>query len=188
MTKSTGERISKACIRCRRRKTRCILQTEGNAQAPPCASCLSGGHDCVLAGSRRGGDFSHRRPVRRAQPDLHVPETSSERSAQNAASACRHENPSTEAGPERSSLDPAGSGEGCGCMQNPFQALQMLVRGASDVSPNSHLATSPGRNDAASNGEPSPLIRTGHVAGPSAYMPIATGFLNLRMLGHLLQQ
>ncbi|RMY61168.1 hypothetical protein D0865_01145 [Hortaea werneckii] len=187
MTRSTGERISKACVRCRRRKTRCILQTEGNAQAPPCASCRSGGHDCVLAGSRRGGDFSHRRAVRRMQSTLHEPETSSEGSAQNAAPTCRHENPSTEAVPERSSLDPASSGEGCGCMQNPFQALQMLVRGASDVSPNSHLTTSPGRNDASTNGEPSPLSRNGNAVGPAAYMPIATGFLNLRMLGHLLQ-
>ncbi|OTA24475.1 hypothetical protein BTJ68_12537 [Hortaea werneckii EXF-2000] len=187
MTKSTGERISKACIRCRRRKTRCILQTEGNAQAPPCASCQSGGHDCVLAGSRRGGDFLHRRAVRRAQSAWREPETSSEGSTPNAAPACPHENPSTEAVPERSSLDPAGSGEGCGCMQNPFQALQMLVRGASDVSPNSHATTSPGRNEVTSHGEPSPLNRPGHVAGPATYMPIATGFLNLRMLGHLLQ-
>ncbi|RMY87311.1 hypothetical protein D0861_05441 [Hortaea werneckii] len=187
MTKSTGERISKACIRCRRRKTRCILQTEGNAQAPPCASCQSGGHECVLAGSRRGGDFSHRRAVRRAQSAWREPETSSEGSIQNAAPACPHEYPSTEAVPERSSLDPAGSGEGCSCMQNPFQALQMLVRGASDVSPNSHPTTSPGHNDASTNGEPSPLLQTGHVAGPTTYMPVATGFLNLRMLGHLLQ-
>ncbi|KAI6840181.1 hypothetical protein KC340_g13492 [Hortaea werneckii] len=63
----------------------------------------------------------------------------------------------------------------------------MLVRGASDVSPNSHLTTSPGRNDASTNVEPSPLSRDGTAVGPAAYTPIATGFLNLRMLGHLLQ-
>ncbi|KAL2841823.1 hypothetical protein BJX68DRAFT_257999 [Aspergillus pseudodeflectus] len=58
MTTGTGLRLYRACIRCRERKTKCDLQSTGQSGKPPCLKCHVGGYDCVLAGSRRGGDFT----------------------------------------------------------------------------------------------------------------------------------
>ncbi|KAH6652535.1 hypothetical protein BKA67DRAFT_637033 [Truncatella angustata] len=61
MTKSSGKRLYRACQRCRSRKTRCELQGSGGPNTPPCVSCLRSGVECILAGSRRGGNFRTRR-------------------------------------------------------------------------------------------------------------------------------
>ncbi|KAH8893977.1 hypothetical protein GQ53DRAFT_805380 [Thozetella sp. PMI_491] len=59
MTKGTGIRQYRACIRCRARKSRCDF---GETGKPPCAKCVREGiDDCILAGSRRGGNYSHLR-------------------------------------------------------------------------------------------------------------------------------
>ncbi|KAM0342941.1 hypothetical protein ACHAPU_009059 [Fusarium lateritium] len=41
------------------------LGSGGDAGKPPCVKCLREGAECVLAGSRRGGDYSHYRRPRR---------------------------------------------------------------------------------------------------------------------------
>ena len=54
MTTSTGKRSFRACLRCRRRKTRCGLDDSSGRKEPPCRSCHLSGNDCVLVQSRRG--------------------------------------------------------------------------------------------------------------------------------------
>ncbi|KAL7815499.1 hypothetical protein V8C26DRAFT_401835 [Trichoderma gracile] len=62
MTASTGKRSYRACVRCRRRKTRCDLGGTGEPRKIPCVSCLQSNSDCVLAESRRGGNFRRYEP------------------------------------------------------------------------------------------------------------------------------
>ncbi|KAJ5995341.1 hypothetical protein N7481_002318 [Penicillium waksmanii] len=70
MTRSVGLRQYRACVRCRSRKTRCDLQSIGEAGKPPCLKCEREGAECVLAGSRRGGDYSRFRQTRKTSaPD-----------------------------------------------------------------------------------------------------------------------
>ncbi|CAK7213038.1 hypothetical protein SEUCBS140593_001711 [Sporothrix eucalyptigena] len=55
-------RVSRACISCRQRKTRCDLYSHGTPGDPPCTRCFQERLECTLATSRRGG----RRPRRTA--------------------------------------------------------------------------------------------------------------------------
>ncbi|KAJ5713941.1 uncharacterized protein N7483_011122 [Penicillium malachiteum] len=69
MTKGLGLQEYRACVRCRSRKTRCDLRSSGTPGKPPCVKCTREGADCVLADSRRGGNFSRlRRSKKRATP------------------------------------------------------------------------------------------------------------------------
>ncbi|KAL0766343.1 hypothetical protein CaCOL14_010788 [Colletotrichum acutatum] len=54
---ATGKerRVSRACVSCRLRKTRCDLDYGGNPGIPPCRRCVREQKECVLATSRRGG-------------------------------------------------------------------------------------------------------------------------------------
>ncbi|KAG6021923.1 hypothetical protein E4U41_002362 [Claviceps citrina] len=55
MARSKGKRVSRACLSCRIRKTRCDLDSEGMSGSPPCRRCVEQQLECVLAKSRRGG-------------------------------------------------------------------------------------------------------------------------------------
>ncbi|GKZ27181.1 hypothetical protein AbraIFM66951_001780 [Aspergillus brasiliensis] len=57
MTASTGKRSSRACLRCRKRKTRCDLDSIGEPSKPPCVSCHDTKSQCILIKSRRGGNL-----------------------------------------------------------------------------------------------------------------------------------
>lgn len=46
------KRVSRACLYCRGRKSRCDLDAGGH---PPCSRCRKEGRECVLGGSNRGG-------------------------------------------------------------------------------------------------------------------------------------
>ncbi|KAH8699003.1 hypothetical protein BGW36DRAFT_294388 [Talaromyces proteolyticus] len=50
-----GQRVSRACLHCRQRKSRCDLDSGGNPGTPPCQRCVREGRDCVLGSSNRGG-------------------------------------------------------------------------------------------------------------------------------------
>ncbi|RDA89751.1 hypothetical protein CP533_2922 [Ophiocordyceps camponoti-saundersi (nom. inval.)] len=50
-----GKRVSRACLSCRVRKTRCDLDSDGVSGGPPCRRCVEHQLQCVLAKSRRGG-------------------------------------------------------------------------------------------------------------------------------------
>ena len=48
---SAQKRVSRACLFCRQRKSKCDLDISGGA--PPCQRCLKDGRECVLGGSNR---------------------------------------------------------------------------------------------------------------------------------------
>ncbi|KAH7246865.1 hypothetical protein NW759_009297 [Fusarium solani] len=147
MTKGQGIRQYRACVRCRSRKTRCDLGTVGEPGKPPCAKCLREGAECVLAGSRRGGDFSHlRRPRQQAQ---RRPETAL------SVSSSDHVSPRQTKAGEDSVHDK---------LQNPSDALMMLC----------HAAGEQGDDDASNENQHTPNglmdgLSNGPGAAPSAY-------------------
>ncbi|KAF2714341.1 hypothetical protein K504DRAFT_367565 [Pleomassaria siparia CBS 279.74] len=49
---SKTKRAHQACLNCRKRKSRCLLDNDGSI---PCLRCKRDGLDCVLGGSNRGG-------------------------------------------------------------------------------------------------------------------------------------
>ncbi|KAJ5492164.1 transcriptional regulator family: Fungal Specific TF [Penicillium expansum] len=67
MTRSQNIRIYRACQRCRQRKLKCDPSNLSDGTKPSCIQCLRSGNECILAGSRRGGDFSRFRYSRRRQ-------------------------------------------------------------------------------------------------------------------------
>ncbi|KAL4808634.1 hypothetical protein BDV18DRAFT_167672 [Aspergillus unguis] len=63
MTRSRNVRLYRACQRCRQRKLKCDPTTSPDGARSSCQQCCRAGNECILAGSRRGGDFSmFRRP------------------------------------------------------------------------------------------------------------------------------
>ncbi|KAF3056970.1 hypothetical protein CFAM422_012566 [Trichoderma lentiforme] len=66
MTASTGKRSYRACVRCRRRKTKCDLGGIGEPRKIPCVSCFESDSECVLAESRRGGNFRTYEPTKKS--------------------------------------------------------------------------------------------------------------------------
>ncbi|KAI1999753.1 hypothetical protein LOY97_006809 [Ophidiomyces ophidiicola] len=57
------KRVSRACLHCRQRKSRCDLDSSGNPGSPPCQRCLRDRRDCVLGSSNRGGRRVRKKPV-----------------------------------------------------------------------------------------------------------------------------
>lgn len=55
MARSKAKRVSRACLSCRTRKTRCDLDSAGVSGVPPCRRCVEQRLECVLTKSRRGG-------------------------------------------------------------------------------------------------------------------------------------
>ncbi|PHH92623.1 hypothetical protein CDD83_6550 [Cordyceps sp. RAO-2017] len=55
VARGKGKRVSRACLSCRVRKTRCDLDSDGVSGNPPCRRCVEHQLECVLAKSRRGG-------------------------------------------------------------------------------------------------------------------------------------
>ncbi|KLJ09552.1 hypothetical protein EMPG_15029 [Blastomyces silverae] len=49
------KRVSRACLHCRQRKSRCDLDSSGSPGTPPCQRCLRDHRECVLGSSNRGG-------------------------------------------------------------------------------------------------------------------------------------
>ncbi|BGP26037.1 zn(2)-C6 transcription factor [Rhodotorula toruloides] len=61
-TANGGERTSRACLACRKLKTRC-----DGAEDPPCKRCRAGNHECVFVESKRG-----KRPSRGKQSEANL--------------------------------------------------------------------------------------------------------------------
>ncbi|KXJ87939.1 hypothetical protein Micbo1qcDRAFT_102422, partial [Microdochium bolleyi] len=72
---SPKHRVSRACVACRSRKTRCDLRLEGGdkPKEPPCRRCIEKNLSCVLATSRRGGKrIKGQRANSSARRDSHI--------------------------------------------------------------------------------------------------------------------
>ncbi|KAJ6184670.1 transcriptional regulator family: Fungal Specific TF [Penicillium mononematosum] len=61
MTRSQNIRVYRACQRCRQRKLKCDPSNLSDGTKSSCVQCIRSGNECILAGSRRGGDFSRSR-------------------------------------------------------------------------------------------------------------------------------
>lgn len=140
MTQGTGERIYRACGRCRHRKVKCDLyamapqerakpemadhgyrNSVGEHGKPPCVKCYNEGVQCVLATSRRGGDYSRHR------------QSSSTTVHHIARRHVRLASPSRLAGAGTSRSEPFtsrrdDSDERESGIQNPLQALELLAK------------------------------------------------------------
>ncbi|EPS25367.1 hypothetical protein PDE_00300 [Penicillium oxalicum 114-2] len=63
-----GKRVSRACLHCRQRKSRCDLDSNGNPGKPPCQRCVREHRDCVLGGSNRGGRRIRKNKIKHFTP------------------------------------------------------------------------------------------------------------------------
>ncbi|KAE8413564.1 hypothetical protein BDV36DRAFT_286915 [Aspergillus pseudocaelatus] len=127
MTKSKGERLYRACIRCRQRKTKCdLLSPNGVRQYTneynyyPCSKCFSEGHRCVIAASRRGGDYSRFR-VRKSQKHRE----------EEVRECDRTEHTIESRGVDSANTETTVTDHNLGGIQNPLEALQILAQTAS---------------------------------------------------------
>ncbi|RYC90127.1 hypothetical protein BFJ63_vAg7068 [Fusarium oxysporum f. sp. narcissi] len=117
MTKGLGFRQYRACVRCRSRKTRCDLGSGGDAGKPPCAKCLREGAECILAGSRRGGDYSHHRRSRQTTKDYR-------------GKTARSVSSSDHVSPQQTSIAKPREDNVHDKLQNPSDALLVLAHAA----------------------------------------------------------
>jgi hypothetical protein len=97
-------------------KSRTII---GELGRPPCLECFLTSHDCNLAGSRRGGDYTHLRKPRRSTS------RTADASSQSVAPVTRNShsaNRSIECSQDEEPI--------CSELKNPLDALQILAEAA----------------------------------------------------------
>ncbi|RAQ58013.1 C6 transcription factor [Aspergillus flavus] len=63
------KRVSRACLHCRQRKSKCDLDSNGNPGVPPCQRCLRDGRECILGSSNRGGRRIRKNKMKNFTPD-----------------------------------------------------------------------------------------------------------------------
>ncbi|KAJ5610223.1 hypothetical protein N7510_006942 [Penicillium lagena] len=139
MTRSQNIRVYRACQRCRQRKLKCD-QTYSS-----CLQCLRAGDECVLAGSRRGGDFSRFRRSRQKQ-----------NSTPSLSGSGIEQKPSgrQDRDPVKGDEDPIYAE-----LTNPGDALQILARLAANDNqvpniPTNSIASDPFTGNCSLDGEP----------------------------------
>ncbi|KAH8901756.1 hypothetical protein GQ53DRAFT_708089 [Thozetella sp. PMI_491] len=183
MTKSTGERLYRACVRCRSRKIKCDLYSVGEVGKVPCFKCYSDGIDCVLAGSRRGGNHARRKVTRdlSVKPVNHPFDQPAEVVLDEPIN---HEVTSFEARDDREWPRKRSGDSNCDSVQNPFQALRLLVQAAADASP---AAESDAQDqDTVSTERQNGASRGLDGRGLESYALVANGTLDINMLEQLL--
>ncbi|KAF1840090.1 uncharacterized protein K460DRAFT_322422 [Cucurbitaria berberidis CBS 394.84] len=67
---SKSKRTQIACLNCRKRKSRCLLDSDNSI---PCLRCKRDNLDCVLGGSNRGGRRVRKRRTDESQPHVQPP-------------------------------------------------------------------------------------------------------------------
>ncbi|KAJ6145626.1 Transcription factor [Penicillium chermesinum] len=65
-------RVSRACLHCRQRKSRCDLDSNGNPGKPPCQRCVREHRECILGGSNRGGRRIRKNKIKNFTPAQHT--------------------------------------------------------------------------------------------------------------------
>ncbi|CAI7632069.1 hypothetical protein PCG10_001061 [Penicillium crustosum] len=73
-----AKRVSRACLHCRQRKSRCDLDSNGNPGKPPCQRCVRENRECVLGGSNRGGRRIRKNKIKNFTPANQSPGKDSE--------------------------------------------------------------------------------------------------------------
>ncbi|KAL4774476.1 hypothetical protein BDW60DRAFT_205049 [Aspergillus nidulans var. acristatus] len=67
------KRVSRACLHCRQRKSKCDLDASGSPGVPPCQRCIRDRRECVLGGSNRGGRRIRKNKIKNFTPDTKAP-------------------------------------------------------------------------------------------------------------------
>ncbi|OJJ87605.1 uncharacterized protein ASPGLDRAFT_118850 [Aspergillus glaucus CBS 516.65] len=70
------KRVSRACLHCRQRKSKCDLDGSGSPGVPPCQRCIRDGRDCVLGSSNRGGRRIRKNKLKNVTPGVTTQEKS----------------------------------------------------------------------------------------------------------------
>ncbi|KAK0388201.1 hypothetical protein NLU13_4446 [Sarocladium strictum] len=198
MTQGTGKRLYRACQRCRSRKTKCDLDSIGEPRKPPCLDCYRSGSQCVLAGSRRGGNF------RTKKLDSFHPAAASERSPGATTDAHRYSSDSEDeangtnpalAAPHAVVPESVTDTDLCGELRNPSDALQILAQ--SDDGDQSIAGTSPLDRDlngpVAEDGDAARRTKIRRLNKPSSpraiekYELVERGIVSLGTIPELLQ-
>ncbi|PSN72162.1 hypothetical protein BS50DRAFT_544531 [Corynespora cassiicola Philippines] len=146
------KRAHQACLNCRKRKSRCLLDTDGSV---PCLRCKRDNLDCVLGGSNRGGRRVRRKTVDTpALPSLtaYAQEEGSFHGIGNVGTSAWSRSDSAVGQQQNAGLDdqlPRAESSASDEMpfsnlQNPSDALGILARVAE--------TTSSGEGDSSSNG------------------------------------
>ncbi|OJK04400.1 hypothetical protein ASPACDRAFT_20706 [Aspergillus aculeatus ATCC 16872] len=63
------KRVSRACLHCRQRKSKCDLDSSGSPGVPPCQRCIRDNRECVLGSSNRGGRRIRKNKMQNFTPD-----------------------------------------------------------------------------------------------------------------------
>ncbi|GKZ34250.1 hypothetical protein AbraIFM66950_004435 [Aspergillus brasiliensis] len=66
---SLMKRVSRACLHCRQRKSKCDLDSSGSPGVPPCQRCIRDNRECVLGSSNRGGRRIRKNKIKNFTPD-----------------------------------------------------------------------------------------------------------------------
>ncbi|KAL1656265.1 hypothetical protein SLS61_001339 [Didymella pomorum] len=139
---SKAKRAHQACLNCRKRKSRCLLDEQGTI---PCLRCKRDNLDCVLGGSNRGGRRVRKKRIDETTPGLPSltgtgPEDGSFHALGNLGTWSHDagaqqqqygENPHA-AGSDSSNTDELAFSN----LQNPSDALGILARVAGETSSN----------------------------------------------------
>ncbi|KAH6886347.1 C6 transcription factor [Thelonectria olida] len=121
MALGAGGRSSRACVRCRRRKTKCNLDGIGEPLKPPCVSCHDTGSDCVLAERRAGRSLDA--PARAADA------TPTAGGASPALETNEHPRSRCSSGMDNNDYQEEATDENMGMeLRNPSDALHILAR------------------------------------------------------------
>ncbi|KAH1512180.1 hypothetical protein KXV22_003983 [Aspergillus fumigatus] len=70
---SSAKRVSRACLHCRQRKSKCDLDSCGSPGVPPCQRCIRDNRECVLGGSNRGGRRIRKNKMKNFTPGTEMP-------------------------------------------------------------------------------------------------------------------
>ncbi|KAB8237269.1 uncharacterized protein BDW43DRAFT_297640 [Aspergillus alliaceus] len=66
------KRVSRACLHCRQRKSKCDLDGGSSPGVPPCQRCLRDGRECILGSSNRGGRRIRKNKMKNFTPDTNL--------------------------------------------------------------------------------------------------------------------
>ncbi|KAF4343312.1 transcriptional activator ARO80 [Fusarium beomiforme] len=205
MTPPTGaeteKRVSRACVSCRSRKTRCDLDSSGVPGDPPCRRCIEKNQECILATSRRGGRRikGQRLGYSRSTNDSHQPSPSRSVNRMNPVPAQESREPdqhsewlSSNLGSpldQQSDDDEEPTGDAVRLkghftssdLLNPSDALDLLAHVA-DMEPEGHAQTQDAEGDTENS------TRMANISqGVCDYPPISSGALTLSEAAFLIE-
>ncbi|PGH28286.1 hypothetical protein AJ80_00177 [Polytolypa hystricis UAMH7299] len=193
------KRVSRACLHCRQRKSRCDLDSTGSPGTPPCQRCLRDHRECVLGSSNRGGRRVRKNKINPVTVDSNPPPAKAMRfdPVTSSISAEHHSFPPSYHGPDRyvrsdppttstinvdedDTASTTDSAIGSSVPRNPSDAWQCLTNVAKRGAESSGLDKSRDRYVPESGG----LVRVSSAehGGSAGYGPESGGLQSYRLI------